>query len=119
MITKDTEKRLLANGKSQAAEASDLNLASYVNQFKDKEVYGKILTFDIVEETENVFEMKVTECLNATVFKAQGAADYGYVSVCHGDYAWAQGFNSKIKLVRDKTLMEGHSCCNHRYIIEE
>jgi hypothetical protein len=27
-----------------------------------------------------------------------------------------KGFNPKIKLVRDKTLMQGHEYCNHRYI---
>jgi len=36
--------------------------------------------------------------------------------VCHGDYAWAEGFNPDIKLVRDKTLMQGDSICNHRYV---
>jgi hypothetical protein len=47
---------------------------------------------------------------------AKKAGDIGYAMVCWGDYAWAEGFNPKIKLVRDKTLMEGHDRCNHRYI---
>ena len=62
------------------------------------------------------FEMKVAECLTASTFLAQNAGDIGYALVCWGDYAWAEGYNPKIKLVRDKTLMEGHAYCNHRYI---
>ena len=43
----------------------------------------------------------------------------GHAHVCYGDYAWARGFNPKIKMVRDKTLMQGHEYCNHRYIFEQ
>ena len=71
---------------------------------------------EIVEDTETAFELKVSECLPAAVFRDADAAEIGYASVCWGDYAWAQGFNPKIKLVRDKTLMEGDKYCNHRYI---
>lgn len=43
------------------------------------------------------------------------AGDIGYAKICWGDYAWAKGYHTNIVLTRDKTLMEGHSCCNHRY----
>ncbi len=52
----------------------------------------------------------------ASTFLVAKAGDIGWASVCFGDYAWAEGFNPKIKLVRDKTLMQGHDICNHRYI---
>jgi hypothetical protein len=84
--------------------------------FKNNEVFKKILTFNIVEDTNTAFEIHVTECLSASTFLAREAGDIGHAFICWGDYAWAEGFNPKIKLVRDKTLMQGHDCCNHRYI---
>jgi hypothetical protein len=60
----------------------------------------------------------MTECLWAKTFLDANAADIGFACVCFPDYAVAQAFNPKMKMIRDKTLMQGHDCCNHRYVIE-
>lgn len=60
----------------------------------------------ILEDTDKVFKIKVTECLVANTFLRAKAGDIGYARVCWGDYAWAEGFNPKIKLIRDKTLSD-------------
>jgi len=72
--------------------------------------------YEIIEDTEKAFEIKVTECLEAVIFKEMNAADLGYAGVCHADFGVPAGFNPKIELIRDKTLMQGHDCCNHRYV---
>jgi hypothetical protein len=77
--------------------------------------FAKVLTMEIVEDTERAFEIKVTECIHADAFLHYEAGDIGFAKVCYGDYAWAEGYHPKIRLTRDKTLMEGHSYCNHRY----
>ena len=74
------------------------------------------MTHEVVVDTDKVFELKVTECLTSEIFLDADAGDIGYAYVCFGDYAWAEGFNPKIKMVRDKTLMQGHAYCNHRYM---
>jgi hypothetical protein len=84
--------------------------------FADPKSWEPMLNMKVVEDTETAFELKVSECLVATVFRDANAADIGYAHVCWGDYAWAEGFNPKIKMVRDKTLMQGDKYCNHRYI---
>ena len=53
---------------------------------------------EIVEDTDTAFELKVGECIWADTFRR------------------AEGFNSKIEMVRDLTLMQGHSICNHCYL---
>ena len=74
---------------------------------------------EIVETTDRAFQVKATECLFARTFQeAHADKELGYAAVCHGDYAWAEGFNPKIELRRDKTLMQGDSFCNHRYVIK-
>ena len=94
----------------------DINGEKFVNMFSLKKDWEGILKMEVVEDTETAFELKVTECIQAACFIKHDSADIGYANVCWGDYAWAEGFNPKIKLVRDKTLMEGDSYCNHRYI---
>lgn len=76
------------------------------------------VTSAIIEDTDKAFEIKITECLWAKTFRDLGAADIGYADVCYGDFAMAGVSNPRIKLIRTKTLMQGHDCCNHRYVCE-
>lgn len=101
-------------GKQQASRMPDNSFSTYVGQFRSG--FDNTLTMEIVEDTETAFELKVTECIWADTFLRAKAGHIGYAWVCWGDYAWAEGFNPKIKLVRDKTLMQGHDRCNHRYV---
>lgn len=78
-----------------------------------------LIIADVVENSDTAFEIKVSECVIAEEFIKQGAGDIGYAYQCWGDHCWQDGYNTKIKLVRDKTLMQGHECCNHRYIWED
>jgi hypothetical protein len=106
----------LERGRKQAENSKDRSLKSYTRMFADPKMWEGILGMEVVEDTDTAFELKVTECIQAANYIEHDAADIGYANVCWGDYAWAEGFNPKIKLVRDKTLMQGHAFCNHRYI---
>lgn len=113
-LKKFTTKRLTDYGKLQASRSPDNSFETYVSQFRSG--YENYLTMEIVEDTDTAFELKVTECIWADTFLRAKAGHVGYCSVCWGDYAWAESFNSNIRLVRDKTLMQGHDRCNHRYL---
>ncbi len=114
LLKKHTAARMTRVGQAQAKRSPDTNFSTYVATFKDPERYKNTLTMDIVEDTDKVFELKVTECIWAKTYLDADAGDIGFASVCYGDYAWAEGFNPEIKMVRDKTLMEGAPICNHR-----
>ncbi len=118
LLKKHTAARMREAGQAQAKRSPDTNFSTYVATFKDPERYKNTLTMDIVEDTDKAFELKVTECLWAKTYLDADAGDIGFASVCFGDYAWAESFNPQIKMVRDKTLMEGAPICNHRYIWE-
>ena len=62
-------------------------------------------------------EAVVTECCIAETFQAAGLGGaIGHAAVCNMDYTWPVAFNPDFKMERTKTLMQGHDCCNHRYI---
>ena len=113
-LKKIAAEKMTMYGKSQASRAPENSLEAYVSQFR--EGYKNMLTKEIVEDTDTAFELRVTECIWADTFLRADAGHIGYAAVCWGDYAWAQAFNEKIVMVRDKTLMQGHDCCNHRYL---
>lgn len=113
-LKEHTANKMTDYGKIQASRADNNNFEAYVKHFRSG--YADTLSMTIVEDTDTAFELKVTECIWAATFLRADAGDIGYCSVCWGDYAWAESFNEKIKLVRDRTLMEGHDYCNHRYV---
>ena len=113
-LKKTTTENWLKRGIAQSDRSPDNSLNTYVEQFRGG--YENTLTKEVVEDSEKAFELKVTECIWASTFLEANMGEFGYAWVCWGDYAWTRGFNPKIKLVGDKTLMQGHDYCNHRYI---
>jgi hypothetical protein len=84
----------------------------------ESDMMKNCLDFDYVELTDHVCELKVKKCLWAKTWRAKDAADFGYAGICHGDFSMAKAFNPKMRMERTKTIMQGHDCCNHRYIWE-
>lgn len=90
-----------------------------------KENYGPttpgmsdILTIEVVEDTEEAYGIKITECLWAEIFWKDGVADYGHAAVCYGDVPFARCINSQIDLDLDGTIMEGKPFCMLRYFVK-
>ena len=101
---------------SAAALSPDRSLASWARMLKEPdEIMRHAIAFDVVEDGETAFEVRVTECLWASTFRAADAADLGYSWVCHPDFAMARAFNPEMRLRRDQTLMQGATHCNHRW----
>ncbi len=115
LIKKQTEQRLKAQARKDLDRLGKSDFKSYISIFRDPDMLAS-LTMEIIEDTDTVFEIRVTDCLAAESFLPHKAGDIGYAAVCWGDYNWASDFNPKIQLIRDKTLMQGHDCCNHKYI---
>ena len=117
-LKKRTLAELLEQGKSYAKRSPDTSFRTFSNIFKNPWMEAT-LVMEIIEDTDTVFEVKVTECLVADTFLRAKAGEIGDAAVCIGDYTFAEGFNPKIKMIRDKTLTLGHAYCNHRYVWQE
>jgi hypothetical protein len=116
LLNMDSEGTGKEQAKRQLAEAPDASFESFVSLFRQL-VSSPSLTGEVVEDTDEVLELRVTECILATVFKeADLAGDIGHAAICNMDYYWPPAFNPAFKMERTKTLMQGHDCCNHRYI---
>jgi len=119
IIKTDTRESAFTLGQNQAKAAEKNDFYTYVDMFRDPEKFKHMLTMEIIEDSEKAFELKVTECLVAEPYLKTGlGGNVGFAALCYMDYFWPKGFNEKIKLVRDKTLIQGHKYCNHRYIWE-
>ena len=75
------------------------------------------MTVEVLKSTDETFEIKVTECLLAEVFRKAGAADYGSAFLCC-DVLFTQLVNPQIALDLQGTLMEGKPCCHYRWYVK-
>jgi hypothetical protein len=95
------------------------DLAAFTDDLRHPDRFWQhALTFEVVEDTPRAYEGRIKECIWAKTLRGMDAAELGYILICHGDYAAAEGFNPKMHMVRTKTLMQGDAFCNHRYILE-
>lgn len=96
------------------------DLKTYATEFREPDyLVSHILTFKILQDTDKVFESKITNCLWAKTFQKYGIPDIGAAMFCNRDFATAKAFNPKIQLYRTKTIMKGDDHCNHRWVYEE
>jgi hypothetical protein len=103
-------------GEQQARNSPDTGFQTFVATFRPPR-YANSLTHEVVEDSETAFELRVTECVWASVFREAGLdGEIGHAAVCNMDYHWPTAFNPKFRMERDRTLMQGHDHCNHRYV---
>lgn len=105
-----------AMGRQQAQASPDTEFQTFVSVFRPPR-FSDSLTHEVVEDTEKVFGLRVTECISAEVFRAAGLdGEIGHAAVCNMDYHWPPAFNPNFRMERTRTLMQGHDHCNHRYL---
>jgi len=103
-------------GTGQAAGSPQNDFQTFVRIFRSPAMESS-LTYEIVEDTDEIFALEVRECLWAEIFKDAGLdGEIGHAAVCNMDYYWPPAFNPAFKMERTKTLMRGDEICNHRYI---
>jgi len=101
-----------------AKDRSMKSLASIFQNMLNSPPYNKAFQYEIVENTDKVFEMKLTECLPARVCREMKAADIGYALECAPTDIIAKSFNPKMRAENPKNLMKGDSVCIERFVLE-
>lgn len=77
------------------------------------------LDFEAAEDLPKALEHRVKHCLWAKSFRESEAGGTGYAMVCSADFAIAAAFKPKLRLAREKTLMQGQDCRHFRCAMEE
>lgn len=112
-----TYKRAKGNGERFRKRKKTNDFETFKTRFVGPGSYSEtLIVADVVENSKTALEIKVTECVIAEAYVKAYMGEYGYAYNCWGDHCWQDGYNTKIKLIRDKTLMQGHDYCNHRYV---
>jgi hypothetical protein len=120
MLKKTVSESAAQRQRERVKQLPENDFATYValSESRKNRFVKHVLTDEVVEKSDKFIRTKITECLWAKIFRESDAADIGYAGICYPDIAMASAFNPKIKLIRPKTLMQGHDCCDFQYYWE-
>ena len=79
---------------------------------------GDAYEMEGLELSDTSYFFNIKRCRYADMYKQLGMADLGVVLSCGRDFELVKGFNPRMKLVRTKTIMEGHDRCDFRITLE-
>jgi len=82
-----------------------------------EEVWAKDDTMEIknIKLNQDVLRFDVVRCGYAEMYQRLGIKKLGSLLSCCRDFAFMDGFNPKLKLVRTKTIMDGDDICDFCY----
>lgn len=105
------------SGVQMAKQIGGNSLADFA---KASSVWGKGGAHETeqLELSETRYDFNITRCRYAEMYKDLGMADLGFILSCSRDFELVAGFNSKMTLVRTKTIMEGYDHCDFRIALE-
>jgi len=93
---------------------------SMVNISKNKQLayYGKSFTFDMPQDDDDAFILKVHGCFYNSFFLSQGAPELGAM-FCEKDNTWSDGIDPQkagFTFQRPTTLARGGDCCSFEFV---
>jgi L-2-amino-thiazoline-4-carboxylic acid hydrolase-like protein len=73
------------------------------------------LEYEVLDQTEDSFDINITRCAYAEFYKKLGEPDLGLLFQCDLDYAIVEGLGPDIEFKRTQTIMQGATHCDFRY----
>ena len=73
------------------------------------------LDVEELSRTPEAFEFNVTGCRYAEFYKQLREPELGFLFLCGGDWAMAEGLSPDLELTRTQTIMQGAPYCDFRY----
>ncbi|MBV9552457.1 MAG: L-2-amino-thiazoline-4-carboxylic acid hydrolase, partial [Alphaproteobacteria bacterium] len=76
---------------------------------------GDALTVEVKEESDTSYVYNVTRCRYAEMYREMGLGEIGHLLSCQRDATFCEGYDTRLKLTRTQTIMQGASHCDFNY----
>ena len=77
------------------------------------------LETEVIEQSETSYAYNVTRCRYAEMYKEMGLDEIGHLLSCQRDATFCEGYDTRLKLTRTQTIMQGASHCDFNYTMSE
>lgn len=114
-IAEAVRRSAIEQGRQMAAAAgAERNLETFIDGHEPW-LRGDALTIEVKEKTAAHYRYNVTRCKYAEMYRAMGLGEIGHLLSCQRDATFCEGYDSRLKLKRTQTLMQGASHCDFDY----
>ena len=104
----------LKAGQELAKSAGGTNMKDFASALEPFSEDGAN-ELDVLELTDDSYNINMTRCKYAEMYKRLGMIELGQILSCSRDFALCQGFNPEISLTRTQTIMEGAEFCDFKF----
>ena len=120
----DTAKRVIAAAVRKSAiaqgqflaqqQGGETSLAAFV-ELQKLWTAGGTLEVEPGRQDGSHYEFTVKRCMYAEMYQDMGLGDLGFTLSCNRDGTLCEGYDSKLKLARSQTIMEGAEHCDFKF----
>ena len=96
------------------AEADGTSMQSFVDLY-ELWARGGALEVEVHEQTDTIYRFDVTRCQYAEMYRDMGLGEIGHLLSCQRDGTFCEGYDSRLKMTRTQTIMQGASHCDFHY----
>lgn len=124
----EVAKRTIAESVRQSAFAQARQFAAAVGgktsmqTFADRQelwTRGGALEREVIEQSDTRYRFNVTRCKYAEMYCDMGLGEIGHLLSCQRDGTFCEGYDTRLKLERTQTIMQGASHCDFDYSYEK
>jgi hypothetical protein len=124
----EVAKKTIAESVRQSALAQARQMAAAVGgktsmqTFVDRQeqwTRGDALTVEVKEKSDTRYRFNVTRCKYAEMYRDMGLGEIGHLLSCQRDGTFCEGYDTRLKLKRTQTIMQGASHCDFDYTLEK
>jgi hypothetical protein len=118
VANKTIQKDGMKAGKAMAEKYGGNDISVLLRVVGEVWAQGRALEFEVLEKTENRLRFNVTRCRYAELYDRLGIKEFGYCFSCNRDEPLVKAFNSRMKLLRTQTIMQGDKICDFQIILD-
>jgi hypothetical protein len=105
-------------GQFAAAVGGKTSMQTFIDR---QEVWtrGGALERDVIEQSDTKYRFNVTRCKYSEMYREMGLGEIGHLLSCQRDGTFCEGYDTRLKLKRTQTIMQGASHCDFDYTYEK
>ncbi len=102
----------------EMAEGVETSMLSFIELMK-LWTKGGALETTVLDANKQEYNFDVTRCRYSEMYKDMGLGDIGHLLSCQRDGTFCEGYDSRIKMTRSQTIMQGAPTCTFRFKLTE
>ena len=124
---KDVAKRAIAEavrrssieqaGKMAAETPGATSMQTFID-LQERWTRGGALETRVHQQDASAYRFDVVRCRYAEMYREMGLGEIGHLLSCQRDGTFCEGYDTKLKLRRTQTIMQGASHCDFGYTYE-